>query len=99
MGKTNNPNGRPKGKPNRITGEMRGWIQQLINDNKDQLENDLKALEPKERWQIVERLMNYCTPKQSAVDADLNLSLLSDEQLNYVINQLLNQIDNERVQD
>lgn len=95
MGKTNNPNGRPKGKPNRITGEMRSWIQQLINDNKNQLENDLQALEPKDRWQIIERLLNYCIPKQSAVDADVKLSALTDEQLDQVVNQIINQIDNE----
>lgn len=95
MGKTNNPNGRPRGKPNRITGEMRSWIQQLINDNKNQLENDLQALEPKDRWQIIERLLNYCIPKQSAVDADIKLNALTDEQLDQVVSQIINQIDNE----
>jgi hypothetical protein len=93
MGKTNNPNGRPKGKPNRITGEMRVWIQQLINDNKDQLENDLQALEPKDRWQIIERLMNYIVPKQSSIDASVDLSELSDEQLDLLISEISNQIN------
>jgi uncharacterized protein (UPF0305 family) len=94
-GKTGNPNGRPKGAPNRITTEMRTWIQQLINSSRSQLEQDLNILEPKDRWQIVERLMNYCIPKQSAVDADIKLNTLTDEQLDHVINKLLNQINNE----
>lgn len=95
MGKTNNPNGRPKGKPNKITGEMRSWIQQLINDNKEQLEKDIQALEPKVRWQIIERLLNYCIPKQSAVDADVKLSALTDEQLEQIVVQIINELEDE----
>lgn len=95
MGTTNNPNGRPKGRPNKITSEMKGWIQQLINNNRERLEGDLQALEPKERWQVVERLLNYCIPKQSAIDGDLKMNMLTDEQLDTIINQLINQMNNE----
>lgn len=95
MGTTNNPNGRPKGRPNKITSEMKGWIQQLINNNRERLEGDLQALEPKDRWQVVERLLNYCIPKQSAIDGDLKMNMLTDEQLDTIINQLINQMNNE----
>ena len=67
-GKTGNPNGRPKGSRNKTTVEMKSWVKELINGNMTQLEKDLQALEPKERWTIVERLMQFCIPKQSQVD-------------------------------
>lgn len=66
-GQTNNPKGRPKGKPNKVTASMKDWVQQLIDDNRPQLEADLKALDPKDRWAIVERLMSYVTPRMQAV--------------------------------
>lgn len=71
-GKTNNPNGRPKGKPNKITQDMRQWLMAVIEDNREQMEQDLKGLEPKDRLQILERLMQYVIPKQQAVSADVN---------------------------
>lgn len=66
-GQTGNPKGRPKGKPNKVTASMKEWVQQLIDGNRTQLEADLKALDPKDRWAIVERLMAYVTPRMAAV--------------------------------
>ena len=43
-GKTNNPNGRPKGKPNKVTQEVRAWLSTVIDKNRKQMEKDLKAL-------------------------------------------------------
>ncbi len=47
--KTNNPNGRPKGTPNKITQDMRMWLSSVLDKNRHQMERDLKSLEPKER--------------------------------------------------
>jgi len=93
-GETNNPNGRPKGKPNKATAELKTWITELIDNNRDQLEIDLKSMQPKERWQIIERLMQYTVPKMqntqmemSASDSQIikvgygSLSALSDDEL------------------
>ena len=71
-GKTNNPNGRPKGTPNKITQDMRQWLSTVIDKNRRQIERDLEALEPKERLQMLEKLMQYVIPKQQAVSADVN---------------------------
>lgn len=54
-GKTNNPNGRPKGTPNRVTSTIRSWIVDLINDNREQIQKDLKALDPKDRLSFIEK--------------------------------------------
>ena len=89
-GKTNNPNGRPKGKPNKVTQEVRAWLSTVIDKNRKQMEKDLKALEPKDRLQILEKLMQYVVPKQQTTAVELDgrldkgeydLSTLTDDEL------------------
>jgi uncharacterized protein (UPF0305 family) len=92
-GKTNNPNGRPKGKPNKATTEIKTWIQKVIDDNRGQLEEDLKSLEPKDRWQIIEKLMAYTTPKMQSVEAKIELEKLDEAQLNQIAETMLNNLE------
>lgn len=66
--------GRQKGVPNKVTTTIREYISELIDDNRKQIKKDLRALEPKERLQILERLMAYVTPKVQAVDISAELS-------------------------
>ncbi|MDH6342927.1 hypothetical protein M2480_002047 [Parabacteroides sp. PFB2-12] len=73
-GQTNNPNGRPKGVPNKITGELKSWIQQVIDGNRVQFEKDLKELDPKDRVQVLEKLMQYVVPKQQSVSVDAQIA-------------------------
>jgi len=87
--------GRGSGTPNRVTTELKTWIQSLIDNNRVQLEADLKALEPKERWQVVERLMQYTTPKLQNIEATLEYDKLTDEHLNMIVTDLLNNIEND----
>lgn len=87
-GQTNNPNGRPKGTPNKVTSELKTWVQQLIDGNRKQLEKDLKNLDPVERWKIIEKLMCYTLPRMSSVEAKVEFDKLTDEQLDSVINEL-----------
>ena len=94
-GKTGNPNGRPRGTPNRVTTEMKTWLAGLIDKNRRQIEKDLKRLEPKDRLLILERLMQYTVPKMQAVTAQIDLNTLTDEQLNILINELTKDLENE----
>lgn len=94
-GTTNNPNGRPKGKPNKATSDMRTFLSELLGKNKLQIERDLKKLEPKDRLMILERFMQYTTPKMQSMEAKIDLNRLSEEQLEDVIYELTKEIDNE----
>ena len=88
-GKTNNPNGRPKGSKNKVTTEVRDWISKVIDKQRPQLEKDLKLLEPAERWRIIEKLMSYVVPKMQAVEANVNLNKISDEDLDKLASNII----------
>lgn len=92
-GKTNNPNGRPKGVPNKVTKSVRVFIGEVIDKNRRQMVKDLKALEPKDRLIILEKLMQYIIPKQQ--EQSIDITTLTDEQLNSVINEISNNLGDE----
>lgn len=61
-GHTNNPNGRPKGVPNKTTNELRGLLQSFIEQNLEQIQADYEGLEPYQRLTILERLLKFVLP-------------------------------------
>ena len=85
-GHTNNPNGRPKGKPNRTTEELRGLFQSFIESNIETLQADFDKLEPKDRLSFMERIAKLIIP--SPVQ---ELQRLTDDQLSDLITKLKNQ--------
>ena len=91
-GKTGNPNGRPKGSPNKATKSVREWLSKLIDDNREQIKKDLASLEPKERLQVLEKFMQYTVPKMQSVEARVDIDRLSDSQIDQVINELLEKL-------
>lgn len=78
-GKSGNPKGRPKGKPNKVSTTLREYIAALIDNNRANIQNDLDALEPKDRLMILERLLAYVLPKQTA--QSVTLENLTNEQI------------------
>ncbi len=94
-GKTGNPNGRPKGRQNNVTIEMKEWVKELIDDNREQLGRDLKKLNPNERWRVIEKLMSYVMPKMQSVETKIDLNNLTDDQLNAIVGEITKDIDDE----
>jgi len=87
--------GRDKGTPNRVTTDLRIWINAVLNKNQKQFEKDLKALEPHQRVAIFEKLLAYSTPKLQSVEAQIDLNRLSDDKLDIIINELANNLRDE----
>lgn len=85
--------GRKAGTPNKVTGTAKEWIAGLIDKNRAQIEKDLKKLEPKERLQMLEKLMQYVVPKQQAVSAKIDFAEMPDEVLNDLVRELTKDIE------
>jgi len=58
-GKTNNPNGRPAGTPNKVTTDLKAFITEIIEQSREAIKSDLLTLEPYQRLIILERLMRF----------------------------------------
>lgn len=61
-GKTGNPNGRPKGTPNKATAELKERVKVFIDNNLETIEADFKKLEPRERVQAFTALLKFAIP-------------------------------------
>ncbi|WP_262250092.1 hypothetical protein [Parapedobacter soli] len=96
-GMTNNPNGRPKGIPNKVTSDLRKAIADLLDGNWPRVQDDLDALDPKDRLAFIEKLLSYSLPKLTSTTLDAKvetqnrLGQLSDTQLNILIDQIIEQ--------
>lgn len=55
--------GRGKGQPNKQTAETKQLIHDIINKCSETVMEDLAAIEPKERLDILSKLMEYVMPK------------------------------------
>ncbi len=84
----NNPNGRKKGIPNKSTSELRNVLQALIEKNFLSLEQDMAALEPKERIAAISKFLTMILPPPIT-----DLSKLSENDLNIIINTLKQEYD------
>lgn len=84
--------GRVKGTPNKVTYSLKEWITSLIDKQRTQIEQDLQDLEPKERLQMIEKLMQYVIPKQAAQQVKLDFDSLTDAQLEQLVNEMTKEV-------
>ncbi len=66
-GQTNNPAGRPKGIPNRLTKELRCTLKAVIDQELENLPEILDSLEGKDRLEFICKLLPYVLPKVESV--------------------------------
>lgn len=84
--------GRVKGTPNKVTYSLKEWIISLIDKQRTQIEQDLQKLEPKERLQMIEKLMQYIIPKQAAQQVKLDFDSMTDEQLQRLVEEMTKEV-------
>jgi hypothetical protein len=78
--------GRTKGTPNRTTKELKEMIHNIVEVQLDTIEEDLQDLDPKDRLNILLRLVEYVLPKQR--EQKLDFSNLSDAEIDELINKI-----------
>lgn len=64
--------GRQKGTPNRLTKELRSVLKEVIYNELDNIEERLEQLEPKQRLELVIKLMPYVFPKIESASHTIN---------------------------
>jgi hypothetical protein len=60
--------GRTKGAVNKTTTEIREHYQKLVSDNLEQLDSDLKSLEPLQRLKMIIELSKFIVPTLKATE-------------------------------
>jgi hypothetical protein len=91
MGKFEKGNpGRPKGAKNKVNTELRGLIQKLFDDNYQTIQDDLEALEPKDRLKFLSDLLPYLLPKLQSTThtTEIDLDGMSEEDLDILIERI-----------
>ena len=64
--------GRKKGTPNRLTKEVRTLLKNLLFSELSQVESHFEKLDPKDRIELLIKLMPYVCPKIQTASHSLN---------------------------
>ena len=69
--------GRKAGTPNKISGEMRQLLKQIISDELEALPETLAQLQGKERVEAVLKLMPFVLPKIESIEGQYDAELFT----------------------
>lgn len=61
-----NPNGRPKGTPNKLTAFTRQWIADLLAGETDKIRTELSSLTGEKYLRVIVDLIAYAVPRPAA---------------------------------
>jgi hypothetical protein len=64
--------GRQKGTPNKLTKELRTVLKDILYQELEQIQERLDALKPKERVELLIKLMPYALPKVTSISHTTN---------------------------
>ncbi|MDA9333747.1 hypothetical protein N9Q52_01690 [Polaribacter sp.] len=59
--------GRQKGTPNKLTKELRSVLKDILYQELEEVQERFKLLEPKERIELLIKLMPYALPKVTSI--------------------------------
>jgi hypothetical protein len=92
-GQSGNPAGRPQGKPNKTTQELRNIIKGILSDELERLPAILQGMNDKDRADFTIKLLAYILPKpetdqEGAIKQEPVNIVFTDFQLNEVLESI-----------
>ena len=81
--------GKPIGAKNKSNIELKDRTKRLLDMSLQTFENDLQALEPKDRINVMLKLLEYQIPKLKAIESQFNLGDLSNEKIVAVFGSII----------
>jgi len=88
-GFTNNRNGRPKGRPNRVSTDARQFINKFVEKNRRRMQKDFDQLDPFQRVQVMRDLFRYVAPQMSSVESNVTIESLTDGQMDDLFQRII----------
>ena len=88
-GKSGNPTGRPKGATGKQQADLRMWLTQFLDKNREQMEVDWIRLKPSERVALFEKFLKFARPTLQSTSLTADFNKMTDEQLDEVVEKLL----------
>ena len=76
--------------PSKVSGQTKEKIAQLVETLFDDVMNNMDDLETKDKANLLVKLIEYEIPKRRAVESTVELSMLSDEEVNELIERIMN---------
>jgi len=86
---SNNLKGRPKGRTNKVTAELRERIKNFLDGNFETVQDDFHKLDPVQKLSFYEKLIKYIIPVQNSNELKFNFEKMSDSELDQIINRLI----------
>ena len=70
MGQKKGQTGNPKGRPNKVTSDLKTWVASILDGGREKFVDSLDKLEPSEYIRTFTGLLNYALPKQAPTTPD-----------------------------
>lgn len=91
-----NLSGRPKGAVNKTTAETKELLQKVVSNELDNLTESLEQLTPKERLDVVIKLLPYLLPKQQEIAVEnvqtpfqtITVEIVQPDDVNRIVDEL-----------
>lgn len=89
-GKSGNPAGRPEGAKNKVARPLKESLSDFLNEKMTELPDIWNKLSPRDKVNFIKDLLPFFLARLQTIAVGVEFSQLSDEQLDYIINALIN---------